>query len=146
MSQALFALERRFELRALYVFAAALVGVLVVAIVREDWWLVGICVVAFLLDGAIGQGLRKNPSKSFSELAAGSAGESEIPQRELEPVEFRAAAKSVMKFIALVVLTVAAIAIHLSQPWWVIGCAALAAWLLSIFLTVLAFYRRQQPQ
>jgi hypothetical protein len=40
MSQALFALERRFEKRTLHVFNFALSGVVIAAIVYRDWWLV----------------------------------------------------------------------------------------------------------
>jgi hypothetical protein len=45
MRKDLFALERRFERRVLYVFQAIMV-VAISAIVRGDWWLLGICIGA----------------------------------------------------------------------------------------------------
>jgi hypothetical protein len=141
MSQALFALERRFEKRALYVFSIALSGVGIAAIVYRDWWLVGICVVALFLNGVIGQGLYKNKQKSFNQLAAGSVGESETVTGDVDRADSYMVARSVIKFNFLVVLTGVVITYHFDQPWWVILVAAIAAWVGSAILMVATFWK-----
>jgi hypothetical protein len=141
MSQALFALERRFEKRALHVFNFALSGVVIAAIVYRDWWLVGICVVALFLNGVIGQGLYKNKQKSCNELAAGSVGESEMATGNVDRADSYMVARSVMKFMFLVVLTGVVTAYHFDQPWWVILVAAMAAWVVSAILMFAAFWK-----
>jgi fatty acid desaturase len=141
MSQALFALERRFELRALYAFSACLLGAAIVAIVYSDWGLMGICVVAMFLNGLIGQGLHKNRHKSFSRLAAGGAGEQEAVREEPDFEDDYKIARSATKFMFLLALTGAVIAYHFGQPWWIIIGAAVVAGVVSIILIFAAFWK-----
>jgi hypothetical protein len=140
VSQALFALERRFELHVLYVFQAMLLAVAVYAIVIRDWWLVGTCVVAFFLNGLIGQGLQKNRRKSFAQLSGGSAGEPQTPADLPGDAELFLLMRTVIKFRRLAVLTAAVVTYQMGQRWWVIVGAAVAAWAVSMLLmaTVLA--------
>jgi hypothetical protein len=141
MSQALFALERRFERRALYVLQYALIGALIFGIWNLDWWLVGICLLGFFLNGLIGKGLQKNAHKSFSQLAAGSRAETEIVLDEPSFEDFRRLSRSTTKFSYLVVLITAAIAWHFGMPWWAVIGFATTGWALSIALPMLAFYK-----
>lgn len=141
MSQTLFALERRFELRALYVFSVGLFGIIIAAIMHSDWWLIGICIAALFLNGLIGQGLQKNRRKSFSQLSAGSAGESQEPSEEPTSDDFYMVARSATKFMLLVVIAAGVIAYHFDQPWWFIIGAAVAAWAISGLLMLAAFWK-----
>jgi hypothetical protein len=141
MRKDLFALERRFERRVLYVFQAIVVVVAISAIMRGDWWLLGICIGAFFLNGLIGGGLQKNRHKSFSQLAAGSAGEAEMVSEKADSEDFDTIARSATKFTYLVVLTTIVIVHHLGQPWWGIIGAAVTAWGASVILPMLVVER-----
>jgi hypothetical protein len=64
----LFAFERRFERRVLYVFHAIMVVAAITAFVRGDWWLLVICIGVLFLNGFIGGTLQKNRHKPFTGL------------------------------------------------------------------------------
>jgi hypothetical protein len=87
MGKDLFALERRFERRVLYVFHAVMAVMAIVAVARGDWRLLGICLGVFFLNGLIGGGLHMNRHKSFSQLAAGSAGEAEVVSEKADSTD-----------------------------------------------------------
>jgi hypothetical protein len=131
MSENLVALERRFERRVLYVFNAIMVAVAMAAIVRSDWWLVAICAAAIFANGLIGAALRKNRSKAFSTLAAGSRGEPENVSSDVGSDDHFIVARSASKFSYLVVATVLVIACYLAQPWWLVIGVVAVSWLAS---------------
>jgi hypothetical protein len=142
MSEALFAAERRFELRALYGFNGCIMGVAIFALIHRDWLLLAICVAAFFVNGLIGSSLRKNKHKSFSQLAAGSIGEPEVANEAPGIMDRRILTRATIEFMLLAVLTGGAIAFHFAQPWGVIVATASLVWLVSILLTIWAFWLR----
>jgi len=77
----------RFERRVLYVFHAVMAVMAIVAVARGDWRLLGICLGVFFLNGLIGGGLHMNRHKSFSQLAAGSAGEAEVVSEKADSTD-----------------------------------------------------------
>ncbi len=125
MSQALFALERRFELRALYMFQAIMTGLTLVALFRFDWKLLGVCILALLLNGVIGRGLHKNREKTFKQLAAGSGDEAEVVDEKPTLQEYKMVGWSAKKFITLAAATAASVMYLLDQSGYVSGMAAL---------------------
>lgn len=144
MSQALFALERGFERRVMYVFQAVLLAVAIYAVVHLDWWLVGICVAAWFFNGLIGQGLQKNRQKSFAALAAGSAGEAESAVSTPDDTDIFLFMRSAQKLQMLAVLTAVIVTYRLGQRWWTILGSAVAAWIILMIgvYSVLAKARR----
>jgi hypothetical protein len=144
VTRSLFALERRFEVGVLYIFQVLLLATVIFAVVQRDWWLVGICVVAFFFNGSIGQGLQKNRRKSFTQLSAGSSGEpvtvDDVPAND----ELFLLARSAIKFRWLAVLTAAAITYHFGQRWWVIISAMVAAWAFATLLTGRVFWKGRE--
>jgi hypothetical protein len=93
-------------------------------------------------NGLIGGGLQKNRHKSFSKLAAGSAGEAELVSEKADSEYFDMIARSATKFTYLVVLTTIVIVHHLGQPWWGIIGAAVTAWGASVILPMLLVARQ----
>jgi hypothetical protein len=142
MSQeTLFSLERRFELRALYVVITVLVGMAIFAMVYSDWSLLGILLAAIFVNGLIGQGLQKNRTKSLSQLAAGSAYESHDVTSEPSTADFHMIARSAVKFMLLLTITTTVVTYHFGMEWWVIIAAAIGGWALSIVLTFAAIWK-----
>ncbi len=144
----LFALERRFERRVLAAFLVFLMALAITAIINRDWWLLGISIVAMFLNGVIGQGLHKNRGKSSSKLAAGSAGESETitatPDSVDFQIDFQIVARTATKFMFLVSITVAVVAYHLDQSWWVIIGAGIVGWAVSAILSLAAVWKARR--
>ena len=135
--QALFALERRFELRSLYIYNSAFLAILTFGVINFDWQLAGICVVAFILNGLIGQGLGKNRFKSFSQIAAAETSSLAEPSN----VEFRKVYPSFAKFIVLMFLSGGVLAYHFNQPWRTIIAAGAAGCLISLVLIFASMWR-----
>ena len=150
MSNTLLSLERRFEVRALYSFHATLVGISVVAILHRDWWLLGICVTSFFLNGLIGQGLHKNKNRSFSQLAGWLSEELKVQIGAPNPMDFKAnlllVKPSANKFTVLVMITAVVIVFHIGATWWLVIATALAAYLYSGFMILSVFKKVATPR
>jgi hypothetical protein len=127
----LFAAERRFEVRALYVLQFFVFSVGAAAILNFDWWLLGICLVSAFLNGVIGQGLVKNKHMTFAQLSQGSKGEtSDAPNLYSD----RFLARSSANFTFLSALTVGAMAFVLGQCWWIVAGAAVVGFFIACIL------------
>lgn len=138
MSNDLFAAERRFEVRTLYVFQVFLAAVAIVAIMNFDWWLLGICIISFFLNGLIGSSLAKNKRKSMAELAQGSAGESSDAP---DLYTHASLSRSSTNFSLLVAITLAAMALVLNQSWIIVGAAVVAGLILGTILCAISRVR-----
>jgi fatty acid desaturase len=143
MSKALFALERRLEVRGLYVFFVCLLGLAAFGVLHGDWWLLAICFVASSLNGMIGQGLQKNRQKSFKQLAARSdLGEAQTADKP-GSIDFHIVARSATRFMALIALVGAVVAYHFDEPLWRVIATGVIAWLVAALLILSIFYKAQ---
>jgi hypothetical protein len=66
--------EQRVERGVLYVFNAAMFGVLIASIYFRDWFVAIVFIMSVFCNGFIAIGLSKNRGKSFTELSKGLAG------------------------------------------------------------------------
>jgi hypothetical protein len=127
-----FILEQFFERRFLYPFNAVFFAIAIVSIVRTDWTMLGICLIACFLNGLIATRLPKNQTKSFPQLARGSAGEIEPPADDAYPqmpVDRYPATNALTKCSYVAVATAAAIGYHLDQSQWIIAAAMTASYI-----------------
>jgi hypothetical protein len=127
MKQSLFAIERLFELCALYPFSFGVMTIGAIAIFHSDWGAAGICGVALFLNGVTGARLYKNRRKSPSQLAAGSAGEPYVSE-QWDPRDDAKIGRSGIGFFLLVAATAGALAFHHGKPWWFIVGTIIGSW------------------
>jgi hypothetical protein len=137
MSDALFVLERRFELRALYMLTACLWGLAISALWFHDWWLLIIAIMASLFNGHIGASLHKNRQKSFGQLTGASEGlrEFEGSTSDLNSGDLIIVKKSARKFIILCVITSFVVAFHFQLTLLAVTISTLAVWIFSLIVT-----------
>jgi hypothetical protein len=135
MTENLFAAERRFEVRALYVFAAFLMVTALVAVLNFDWWLLSVCIISSFLTGLIGQNLRKNRHKTLAQLQASSTGEpSDAPNLFSHP----SLASSGASFTVLVCVSIGSMAFVLGQSWITILGATVGGFFIASILQAIS--------
>jgi hypothetical protein len=134
MTVPLFALERILERRLMFPFSIGLLALMGLSLVRLDWWLLGIGFVAWFLNGIVGQGLYRNRQKTVYELAHASADKYVKPEGRPTELDYALLSKGFLRFSAVVMITVAAVAVHLDAPWWVSVLSPVSAYVLCTLL------------
>ena len=133
MLSPLFAAERRFELRALYPFAACLIAIAVSAVLRADWWGAGFALWAMLLNGKIGISLEKNRTKSFRQYATELGTPEQTSTNDLTASDIRTLSRNGFEFATLVAAVAVLICYRLKQSWWFTLVIAAAGYFISIW-------------